>query len=128
MYGLSVSSSAPGTAKGLGQPDLRAIGSTINPERFTDTDFGESSWQELDPIPNAVVALDKPVAIANEAGRPYSQDGALYVPRGADLRNGDRFDYQGKTFGVVGDARWDMEHPLTGNDLGYVEYSIRLGG
>ena len=31
-------------------------------------------------------------------------------------------------FGVIGDARWDYNHVLTGEDYGYVEFTIRKGG
>lgn len=107
---------------------LKPIGVTLTPERFTEQDFGESEWVVLDQIANAVVVLDGPVAIATESGKAYTQNGSLFVPRGSDLQNADRFEYQDKTFGVVGDARWDMNSPFTGDDFGYVEFSIRLGG
>jgi hypothetical protein len=107
---------------------LKPTGVTITPQRPTEGDFGESDWDDLTPIENVVVVTNSPSAAAGEAGKVYSQDGSLFVPRGSDLRNGDRFPYQGKAFGVVGDAQWDMNHPFSNSNLGYVEYTIRLGG
>lgn len=107
---------------------LRPTGVTITPERFSEQDFGESKWVALDPIANAVVALNGPTTLIMESGKAYTQDGSLFVPRGSDLRNADRFEYQDKTFGVVGDARWDIATPFGNASFGYVEYSIRLGG
>lgn len=106
---------------------LTPAGVTISPQRPTDN-FGEPAWTPLAHITNAVVALNSPAAVVSESGKAYTQDGSVFVPRGSDLASGDRFTHQGKTYGVVGDAQWDMNHPFTGDDFGYVEYSIRLGG
>uniref|UniRef100_A0AAU8GPZ8 Head-to-tail stopper n=1 Tax=Mycobacterium phage Farewell TaxID=3158893 RepID=A0AAU8GPZ8_9CAUD len=100
-------------------------GVTIHPQRRT-TDFGETNWTDLDPIELAIPQLDE--ARPNTNGEGYTQSGTLFVPRGSDLQDGDRFRFQKKTFGVIGDAMWDMNHPLTGDDFGYVYYAIQLGG
>lgn len=107
---------------------LTPNGVTITPQRLSQGDFGESQWTDLIPIHHAVVALNAPTAAAGDAGKVYTQEGSLFVPRGSDIRNGDRFPYQGKTFGIVGDSQWEMDHPFSNNSLGYVEYTIRLGG
>lgn len=109
---------------------LIRAGKTITPQRST-TEFGESSWADMDPIPNAVVVMATPSSTqsgAADGGKVYMQTGSVFVPRGSDLRDGDRFTYQDKTFGVVGDAQWDTDHPFSGRNLGVVEYAIRLGG
>lgn len=101
-------------------------GVTITPTRLTSDSLGNHTPTALAPITNAVFALDAPSADDNSS--LYSQGGDLFVPRGSDLRNGDRVTYQGRTFGIVGEAQWDMDHPLTGEDFGYVVYTIRFGG
>lgn len=103
---------------------LNPIGVTITPERKT-TDFGETQWAAVDPIANAVFALDEPTTVNESA---HMQTGTLFVPRGSDLKDGDRVPYQDKVFGVVGDVLWDMNTPFSGSNFGYVAYSIRLGG
>lgn len=105
------------TPTGVTVIPLRNVGSAENP-----------TWSNITPIDNAVFALQAPSVITNERGYRYLQMGSVFVPRGCDLKDGDRLPYQGKTFGVVGDALWDMNQPFTGDDLGYVEYTIRMGG
>lgn len=100
-------------------------GITIMPQRPT-IDFGEKDWADLDLIENVVPDLDDPQPATD--GEGYTQSGVFFVPRGSDLKDGDRFKYQNKTYGVVGDAQWDMNHPLTGADFGYVYYLVELGG
>ncbi|MBX9920005.1 MAG: hypothetical protein K2Y33_09305 [Mycolicibacterium frederiksbergense] len=106
---------------------LNPAGETITPQRYTEV-FGESDWVDLSAISNVVIALDAPSADGQAAGKSYMQTGSLFAPRGSDLKDRDRFTYQDKTFGVVGDARWNQNHPFTGANFGYVEYAIRLGG
>lgn len=89
---------------------MNITGSTIIPQR-NDPDFGEDDWSDLDPIENAVVLGDR-----------------VFVPRGSDLKAHDRFDHQEKTYWVTADAEWDMNHPMSGTDMGYVELKITLEG
>lgn len=116
---------------------MPVAGVTITPERRV-TDFGDGDYSPITPIENAVFDLDPPSSSATavgdgDGGKPYMQDGSLFVPRGSDLKDGDRVKFQDKTFGIVGDARWDMDspfpsgaaHSLVGR---YVEYALRLGG
>lgn len=102
------------------------FGTTIVPQRSTPDELGNQAYAPLAEIAGAVFSLSAPSADGNSS--LYSQSGELYVPRGSDLRNGDRITYQGRTFGIVGEAQWDMDHPLTGEDMGYVVYAIRYGG
>lgn len=87
-------------------PLLTPKGATIQPQR-SEVDFGEDNWADLDPIENAVVVAPD-----------------LFVPRGSDLKDGDKFVYQGTTYWVRGQRKWDMDHPLTGDDLGYMQFDI----
>lgn len=119
-------------------PAVGVTGMTITPKRRT-TDFGEGQFLPITPIPGAVFALDPPSSStaavgADDLGKPYAQAGSLFVPRGSDLKDGDQVAYQGKTYGIVGDALWDMDQPLEAAGQAhaiighYVEYALRLGG
>lgn len=100
-------------------------GVTITPQRPTSDGLGNLSWANRSAISNAVFALDAPSANGDSV---YSQSGSLFVPRGSVIANGDRITYQGRTFVAVGEPMWDMNHPLTGEDLGYAEVKIQWGG
>lgn len=103
---------------------LTAVGATVTPQRKT-TDFGESAWQNLSSIANAVFWIDeaKPV---NESAHMLT--GTLFVPRGSDLKDGDRVTYQDRVYGIIGNAQWDMNQPFTGGSFGYVAFAIQTGG
>jgi hypothetical protein len=101
------------------------FGENIVPQRPTSDGLGNLSWTDLTAIPDAVFALDSASATEDSV---YSQGGSLFVPRGSDITNGDRVTYQGRYFVVVGVPMWDMNHPMTGEDFGYVEVRIHWGG
>lgn len=71
----------------------------------------------------AVVSLDKPVLVAGNGAR-YHQGGTVFVPRGLDRGHGDRFTYNGTTYRLVGGARGDQDHPVTGDDFGWVAFGF----
>lgn len=100
-------------------------GVTITPERPTSDGLGNLTFTPLDEIQGAVFDLGAPGAMGDSV---YSQAGSVYLPRGCDVRNGDRIPYQGRSFVVIGVPQWDMDHPLTGEDFGYVEVHIQWGG
>ena len=100
-------------------------GVTITPERPTSDGLGNLSWVDQSPITNAVFALDAPSADDDSV---YTQTGSLFVPRGSDLANGDRVLFESRAFVVIGTPMWDMDHPMTGEDFGYVEVRIQWGG
>lgn len=56
------------------------------------------------------------------------QTGELFVRRGSDLRDGDEIPLPEGIFGVIGGPQFDMNHPMTGHDFGWVRYAIRKGG
>ena len=100
-------------------------GVSITPQRPTSDGLGNLTWTDLDAITDAVLALDAP---SSDGDSLYSQGGSLFVPRGSDITNGDRITYQGRFFVAVGVPLWDMNHPLTGEDFGYMEVRIQWGG
>lgn len=87
-------------------PLLTPQGAPISPER-PNPDFGENNYSALAVITNAVVVPP-----------------ALFVPRGSDLKEGDKFTFQDTTWFVRGPRKWDMDQPFTGDDLGFVEFEI----
>src|SRR5258707_9953593 len=97
-------------------------GMTIIPQWPPSDGLGNLIWVDRDPIANAVFDLGAPSSSGDSL---YSQSGSLFVPRGSVIRNGDRITYQGRTFVAVGEPLWDMDHPLTGEDFGYVEVHIQ---
>jgi len=101
------------------------LGETIVPQRPTSDGLGNLSWTNLTAIAGAVFAIDSPSATEDSV---YTQGGSLFVPRGSDITNGDRVTYQGRNFVVIGVPQWDMDHPFTGEDFGYVEVRIAWGG
>lgn len=100
-------------------------GVTITPQRPTSDGLGNLSWVDRAAITDAVFALG---SSSSSGDSVYSQTGSLFVPRGSVIANGDRILYQDRTFVVVGEPMWDMEHPFTGDDFGYVEVTIGWGG
>lgn len=101
------------------------FGETITPQRPSSDGLGNLTWEPRASIPNAVFALEAP---SSNEDSTYSQGGSLFVPRGSVITNGDRVTYQGRAFVVIGPPQWDMDHPLTGDDFGYVEVKIQWGG
>lgn len=75
----------------------------------------------------AVVSLDKPVARTGSGPR-YTQGGTVFIPRGLDRRNGDRFTHNGVKYHLIGAARGDQDHPFTGDDFGWVAFSFEGSG
>ena len=104
-------------------------GVTITPLRPTYDAMGNATtWTSLEPIDNALFALDPPSPVYTERGDAYTQSGNLFAPKGSGLQNGDRVLYQSRTWDVIGEAEWDMVHPMTGDDFGYVAFAINWGG
>jgi hypothetical protein len=85
---------------------IRLSGATIAILRPT-VDFGETDYTPAGSVADAVVVPPQ-----------------LFVPRGSDVKVGDKFTHQNVTYFVTGSVQWDMDHPMSGEDLGYVEYEI----
>jgi len=75
------------------------------------------------PDTPAVVSLS-PAAVQAGNGPRYSQGGTVFVPRELDRRHGDRFTHSGTKYRLVGGARGDQDHPITGDDFGWVAFSF----
>lgn len=93
--------------------------SVINPAFTTaiaaqrpTVDFGEETFTDL-PMFQAVIST----AVS-------SKEATLFCPRGTDLEGGDRFTYQGRQWRVAGWKSGDCDHPVTGDDFGWMAYRI----
>lgn len=101
---------------------------TIVPRRPSEDEHGNKPFTDL-PEVGVVFALGPPARAAWRAhGERYVQDGIVFVPRGYDLIAGDEVPHGGRWFTVVGDARGDQDHPITGDDFGWVEFTLAGGG
>lgn len=99
------------------------------PVRRPVDDFGETSYP-TSPTATVRVAykLNKPVRVRTDAGgNSYTQDGLLYVYRGADVRNGDKVSLPEGDFVVFGPPENDFPHPLDGTDFGVKRLNIERG-
>lgn len=84
---------------------------------------GNHDWQDALTVDHCVVIPDEPAA-----SRVDTQNGKLYVPRGTAVVDDMRFFDKGVWWGVRGPARFDFDHVLTGENYGYVEFTIVKGG
>lgn len=90
-------------------------------ERPTDDNLGNTDWASLGTFP-AVPDLTGP-AVASGSGTAVAQTGMVFVPRGSDLRVGDRFSWAGAFYKLTGGPHADMNHPMTDVDFGWVYYT-----
>lgn len=98
---------------------------SLTPTRIVDE--ANNVREPVTPI-DCVPVLNEPSPMLNERSKRYTQTGDLYVKRGADLRDGDEITLPDGVFGVVGNAQFDQNHPMTGANFGWVKYAIRKGG
>lgn len=85
--------------------------------------------QPVDPQPSLmVVVLDEADPHAHERSSLSVQYGVLYCARPDDVQDGDKFWFHGYYWGVLGAARWDIEHALTQVNFGVKQFRIRKGG
>ena len=93
--------------------------------------FGEDTFTEAASV-NAVVSLSPPAhkSSGGGGGEPsrFFVYGTMFVPRGSDVVSNDMFRYKGHDFRVLGWAQHDQNHPLTGEDFGWVSYLIEAVG
>lgn len=94
----------------------------------------DGGWVDVDPQPEVmVVAIDEADPHANEPNSYTGQYGILYVLRTDNVKDKDGFwftDPDGQRFrwGVLGQARWNIDHALTAFNFGVKQFRIRKGG
>lgn len=96
------------------------------PLRRPAVKFGDKTWPDN---PTATVSLarslDAPVRVGD--GDATTQTGRIYVERGTDVQDGDKVTLPEGDFLVTGGPQLDKEHEMTGDDFGWVRYSIERG-
>lgn len=97
----------------------------VVPERDTGSD-GNPNWTPLTET-KMVMSLNAPTLVADSKGSRYTQSGTVCVPRGYDLKHGDRLPYDGAKYTVVGRQRGNQDHPFTGDDFGWVQFTVTGG-
>jgi hypothetical protein len=80
-----------------------------------------------------IVVVDEADPHANQKDSSSVQYGVLYVLRTDNVKDKDVFWYRdpdGQRFrwGVVGQARWNIDHALTRFNFGVKQFRIRKGG
>lgn len=94
----------------------------------------QGPWEVVSPQPKVmIVVVDEADPHANEKNSYSGQYGVLYVLRTDEVKDKDRFtflDPDGQKFfwGVVGQARWNIDHALTRTNYGVKQFRIRKGG
>ncbi|ANM46264.1 head-to-tail stopper [Mycobacterium phage Gattaca] len=94
----------------------------------------QDSYVDVDPQPQVmIVVIDEADPHANQKDSYAGQYGVLYVLRDDEVKDKDVFWYtdpHGQRFrwGVIGQARWNIDHALTKVDYGVKQFRIRRGG
>lgn len=94
----------------------------------------QGAYEVVDPQPEVmIVVVDEADPHANEKGSYAGQYGVLYVLRTDKVQDKDVFWYtdpNGERYrwGVLGQARWNMDHALNGFNYGVKQFRIRRGG
>lgn len=96
--------------------------------------YQQEPYVDADPQPEVmIVVVDEADPHANEKGSPSVQYGVLYVLRTDQVKDKDVFWYtdpdgERSRWGVIGQARWNINNALTGFNFGVKQFRIRKGG
>ena len=90
-------------------------------ERKTEDADGDGTWAAVGTY-KAVPDLTGP-AVTTGSGTAVAQSGTVFVQRGATLQVGDRFPWAGAYYTLTGGPHADMDHPMTGDDFGWIYYT-----
>ena len=94
----------------------------------------QGDYAEVTPQPKRLIpVIDESDPHANQRDSTSVTYGVVYCLRDDDVRDKDRFFYQppgrpGFYWGIVGPARWDINHALTNVNFGVKQFRIRKGG
>ena len=94
---------------------------TVAYQRPTEDADGNASWDDVGSFPTVIELSDR--GIESGSGGERAQSGIVFVPRGSDLKIGDRFVWGGNKYMLSGGPNGDMNHPITNDDLGWVSYT-----
>jgi len=86
--------------------------------------FGDGEVELIGTIDHVVIQWGSSAAV-DEAEETSYLSTVAYCPRDAAIRlkARDRFKLNGETYAVVGDPKWDENHPVTDHNFGY--YTIQ---
>lgn len=111
---------------------------TLPHRRPTEDPDGNKVWTGDPTGPPALPSLQAVVSLSaagsGSSGNSvkgddrFFQAATLFVPRGSDVLAGDEVVYNGHAYKVIGYPRGDQDHPFTGDDFGWVVYSLAGGG
>lgn len=102
---------------------IQAPYAPVVPFRRPDEDpDGDATYTDLGNF-SIVLDLSGP-GIESGSGRQDAQQGTVFVQRGSELLIGDQFPWGGTTYMLIGGPDGDMDHPFTGNDFGWVSYTV----
>jgi hypothetical protein len=96
-------------------------GHTIEVYRSTGRDrYGDGEEQLIGTIDHVLFQWGSSTSL-DEAEETSYLSTVVYCPRDAAIRlqARDRFKFDGETYVVVGDRKWDENHPVTGHNFGY---------
>lgn len=89
----------------------------------------QGDYAPVEPQPKRLIpVIDESDPHANQRDSSSVTYGVVYCLRTDDVRDKDMFTFQGFRWGVVGSARWDIDHALTDVNFGVKQYRIRKGG
>lgn len=94
----------------------------------------QDDYVAVSPQPEVMILIiDEADPHANQKDSFSGQYGVLYVLRTDNVRDKDVFWYEdpdGQRFrwGIVGQARWNIDHALTGVNFGVKQFRVRRGG
>jgi hypothetical protein len=101
---------------------------TVVPQRPTDDGMGNTVWADL-PAVQAVIwagghAAARSVRLSTDRGPQWTAFAQVFLPRGSDVKSGDRIPYQGVFYVLSGVTSGDEVHPFTGNDFGWMVFNV----
>lgn len=99
-----------------------AYAPTVPFERPTEDADGNTTWTTLGNTPAVVELLGE--GLESPRGRERGQSGTAYMPRGSDLKIGDRFTWRGLHYMLIGGPNGDQDHVFTGDDFGWVSFNF----
>lgn len=101
-------------------------GETVQVTRVTRTGSSESKT-ELPAIAKCAFGKHQGVSTDDELrGRRSVVERNFWCPRGADVQEGDRLTRtNGEVYTVVSEPFGDVDHPMTGHNLGVKRHRVR---
>jgi hypothetical protein len=102
---------------------------TVVPQRPTDDGMGNTGWVDLDPVPVALWIGSRgsgthSVTLGGAKGPSWTEFAQIFVPKDCGLQSGDRIPYQGLVYVISGTPSGDQVHPFTGNDFGFMSFTV----